>query len=62
MHIQKLEDVLDEMRKARFAHEPMLRNWEQRIGEAITDELMARIEGSVAMPALVSAPGGHDWE
>ena len=62
MHIKKLEDVLDEMRRARFADEAMLRNWEQRIGEAITDELLGRIEGSVAMPSLATEPGGHDWE
>lgn len=62
MHIKKLEDVLDEMRRSHHADEAMLRNWEQRIGEAITDELLQRIETSVATPALATAPGGHDWE
>jgi len=62
MHIKKLEDVLDEMRKSRFADEATLRDWEQRIGEAITDDLLGRIEASVASPTLALEPGGHDWE
>jgi hypothetical protein len=62
MNIKKLEDVLDEMRKARFADEATLRSWEQRIGEAITDDLLGRIEASVVSPTLATEPGGYDWE
>jgi len=50
------------MRKSRFADEATLRNWEQRIGEAITDDLLGRIEASVVTPTLATEPGGHDWE
>ena len=62
MHIKKLEAVLDEMRQARHADEATLRDWEQRIGEAITDDLLSRIEASVTGSALATEPGGHDWE
>ena len=62
MQIKKLEDVLDEMRRSHFADEATLRNWEQRIGEAITDELLGRIQASVGSPTLATEPGGHDWE
>ena len=62
MNIKKLEDVLAEMRAARHADERMLRDWEARIGEAITDDLMAQIGAAVGVPALASEPGGHDWE
>jgi hypothetical protein len=62
MNIKKLEDVLAEMRKAHYADEKMLRSWEDRIGEAITDDLMAQINASIAAPQLATEPGGHDWE
>ena len=62
MNIKKLEDVLAEMRDARYADEPRLRDWEARIAEAITDDLLAQIGAAVAVPALATEPGGHDWE
>jgi hypothetical protein len=36
--------------------------WESRIGEAITELLLAEIESSLGMPTLATEPGGHDWE
>ena len=62
MNIKKLEDVLAEMRKAHYADEKMLRSWEDRIGEAITDDLMAQIDAAVVGPKLATEPGGYDWE
>jgi hypothetical protein len=54
--------VLEEMRRANHADERQLRDWEARIGEAITDDLVMRIQASFGAPALAPAPGGHDWE
>jgi hypothetical protein len=62
MNIKKLEDVLAEMRRACFADEAQLRAWEDRIAEAITDNLMAQIGAAVGTAALASEPGGHDWD
>ena len=63
MNIKKLEDVLAEMRKAHSADNQQLRAWEERIAEAIADDLMAQISASFAVaPALATEPGGHDWE
>jgi hypothetical protein len=62
MNIKTLEAVLEEMRRAMHADETTLRDWEQRIAGAITDDLMQRINASFAAPALSTSPGGHDWE
>ena len=62
MNIKTLETVLEEMRQANYADERTLRDWEARIGEAITDDLVARIQASFGAPALAPTPGGHDWE
>ena len=62
MNIKKLEDVLAEMQRAQFAGAELLRDWETRIADAITDDLMAQIDAALAAPALAGAPGGHDWE
>ncbi|KGQ20784.1 hypothetical protein LF41_1324 [Lysobacter dokdonensis DS-58] len=62
MNIKTLETVLDEMRKSNHADERQLRDWEARIAEAITDDLVAKIQASFGAPALAPAPGGHDWE
>ena len=63
MNIKTLEAVLAEMRQASYADEATIRSWEVRIGEAITDDLMAQINASFAIaPALATEPGGHDWD
>ena len=62
MNIKKLEDVLAEMQRAQFAGAELLRDWETRIADAITDDLMAQIGAAVGTPALASEPGGHDWD
>jgi hypothetical protein len=62
MNIKTLEAVLDEMRRANHADERQLRDWEARIAEAITDDLVAKIAASFGAPALSPVPGGHDWE
>jgi hypothetical protein len=62
MNIKTLETVLEEMRRANHADERQLRDWEARIGEAITDDLVMRIQASFGAPALAPTPGGHDWE
>jgi hypothetical protein len=63
MNIKTLETVLAEMRQATWADEATIRSWEARIGEAITEDLMAQINASFAVaPALATAPGGHDWD
>jgi hypothetical protein len=50
------------MRAAHHADGTQLRLWESRIGEAITELLLAEIESSLGMPTLATEPGGHDWE
>ena len=62
MNIKKLEEVLAEMRRSQFADESQLREWEGRIAEAITDDLMAQIDAAVVGPKLDTEPGGYDWE
>ena len=63
MNIKKLEDVLAEMRKAHYADNEQLREWEARIDEAIADDLMAQINAAFAVaPELATEPGGHDWD
>ena len=63
MNIRKLEDVLAEMRQAQYADGARLRDWETRIADAISDELLTQIQASIAAtPDLSKAPGGHDWE
>ena len=63
MNIKTLETVLAEMRQSTWADEATIRSWEARIGEAITEDLMAQINASFAVaPALATAPGGHDWD
>ena len=63
MNIKKLEEVLAEMRRAHSAGSDQLRDWEDRIAEAITDDLMAQINAAFAVkPQLATEPGGHDWE
>ena len=62
MNFKKIETVLAEMRAAHHADGTQLRLWESRIGEAITEILLAEIESSLGMPTLATEPGGHDWE
>ena len=62
MNIKKLEEVLAEMRMSNYADEARLRDWEARIAEAITDDLMAQINASIGAPQLANEPGGHEWE
>jgi hypothetical protein len=61
MNIKTLEAVLDEMRRAMHADQAMLRDWEQRIGCAITEDLIARINADFGEAELAPIPGGHDW-
>jgi hypothetical protein len=56
MNIKTLETVLDEMRRANHADERQLRDWEARIGEAITDDLVMRIQASFGAPAAGTGP------
>ncbi|UHQ18444.1 hypothetical protein LVB87_09475 [Lysobacter sp. KIS68-7] len=62
MNFKKIELVLAEMRGAHHADGTQLRDWEARIGEAITEMLLSEIETSLNMPTLATEPGGHDWE
>jgi hypothetical protein len=61
MNIMTLEAVLEEMRRSMHADENTLRDWENRIAGAITEDLVWRINASFAT-ALAPAPGGHDWD
>jgi hypothetical protein len=70
MNIQKLEAVLEEMRVETFvdvqAATIRVRNWADRIGDAVTEHLMAELGGSgepsAEAPQLAIEPGGHDWD
>jgi hypothetical protein len=69
MNIQKLEAVLEEMRGATLADVEAairVRNWADRIGDAVTEHLIAELEQGAApaavAPDLGVAPGGHDWD
>jgi hypothetical protein len=62
MNIKTLETILEEMRRSNHADAAMLRDWEDRIAAAITDDLMSRINASFAPTELAPSPGGHDWE
>ena len=70
MNIQKLEVVLDEMRRADFedaaSAERLVRKWADQIGDAISEHLIAelggaRSPGESAAPGISAEPGGHDW-
>ena len=67
MNIHKLEDILHEMQLADFrdltAARARVREWAERISSAITEHLLAELDGSVAglPPDLSSEPGGHNW-
>ncbi|MGH8077801.1 MAG: hypothetical protein ACREPE_10805 [Lysobacter sp.] len=71
MNIQKLEAGLEEMRVATFidaeAAADRARHWADRIGDAVTEHLIAGLGPADAIPAatlpeLAVAPGGHDWD
>lgn len=70
MNIQKLEGVLEEMRVASFvdveAAAGSVRNWADRIGDAVTEHLIADLGHdsvpATAAPPLAVEPGGHDWD
>ena len=63
MNITTLETELAAMRQSTWADHAPIRSWEARLGEAITEDLMAHINETFAVaPALAPAPGGHDWD
>ena len=70
MNIQKLEAVLEEMRVETFADAQIatmrIRNWADRIGDAVTQHLISELGSSEApsaeAPQLAIEPGGHDWD
>lgn len=66
MNIQKLEAVLEEMRVETFADAQIatirIRNWADRIGDAVTEHLIAELGPSAEAPTLAIEPGGHDWD
>ena len=70
MNIQKLEVVLDEMPATSFADtasaEALVRKWAAQIGDAITEHLIADLDGAngpaeaIALD-LYPEPGELDW-
>ena len=69
MNIQKLEIVLDEMRRAKFADaasaETLVRRWADQIGDSISDHLIAELGGSAgdsSAPGMSGEPSGHGWD
>ena len=70
MNIQKLEAVLEEMRLATSAGTgapaEQVQGWSDRIGDAVTEHLLAELGGSTTpaaiSPELATDPGGHDWD
>jgi len=72
MNIQKLEVVLDEMRRTSFSDatlaEALVQKWADQIADAITEHLLAELGGTTS-PAgaevavdLYPQPGGHGWD
>ena len=69
MNIQKLEAILEEMRAATSAGAGcpanQVQGWADRIGDAVTEHLMAELGGpatpAAIAPELATDPGGHDW-
>lgn len=72
MNIQKLEVVLDEMRRTSFANataaEGLVQKWADQIADAITEHLLAELGGAAGPAGADSAvdlfplPGGHGWD
>jgi hypothetical protein len=66
MNIEKLAQILREMEAVRLARpeETMLvRDWAQRIQQAITDHLLEQVGGTkVESPSHSEQPGGHGWD
>ena len=71
MNIQKLEVVLNEMRRASFDDaalaETLVRKWADQIDAAISEHLIAELEvtagpGASAAPELSAEPRGPGWD
>ena len=71
MNIQKLEVVLNEMRRASFDDaalaETLVRKWADQIDDAISEHLIAELgstggPGASAAPDLSAEPRGHGWD
>lgn len=68
MNIEKLETILREMQVADFddlaAAQVLVRQWADRISQAITEHLLAELGGGPAAvpPDLSEEPGGHNWD
>ena len=71
MNIQKLEVVLDEMRRASFGDaasaETLVRKWADQIGDAISEHLIAELGGASspgesAAADMSAEPSGHGWD
>ena len=71
MNIQKLEVVLDEMRRANFedaaSAERLVRKWAGQIGDAISEHLIAELGGATspgesAASGMSAEPSGHGWD
>lgn len=67
MNIEKLEAILEEMRRVPLtdlaAVQQLVHGWADRIDGAIHDHLLEQIGGVAPQaPALAIEPGGHGWE
>jgi hypothetical protein len=66
MNIEKLEQILREMEAVQLARPEetvLVRDWAQRIQQAITDHLMEQVGGTkVESPSYGEQPGGHGWD
>ena len=65
MNIEKLEQILREMEAvhlARAEETVLVRDWAQRIQQAITDHLLEQVGTTVVAPSYSGQPSGHGWD
>jgi hypothetical protein len=68
MNIEKMETILQEMQVAQFhdlkSAQDLVKKWAERIGMAITDQLIAELgEGGLIAAVETSVdPDGFDWD
>ena len=66
MNIEKLKQILREMEAVQLARPEetvLVRDWAQRIQQAITDHLLEQVGGTqVESPPYSGQPSGHGWD